>query len=116
MPEPREVIETLVNELDKHGHGDMHWFVPNYRDPNVVAALAVGRAWLEAHAVTARAQEVEELCSYYGVPDSKEDDVDSIKSGHQPIYDEDGSLLSVYRPASFPTPPLEVDDIEEVGG
>jgi hypothetical protein len=49
MPEPREVIETLVNELDKHGYGDMHWFPREHRDSSVVDALAVGRAWLEVH-------------------------------------------------------------------
>jgi hypothetical protein len=44
-----EVIEILVKELDKHGHGDFHYDSPGYRNLNVLAALAVGRAWLAAN-------------------------------------------------------------------
>jgi hypothetical protein len=47
--EPYKVIEILVNELDKHGHGDLHYNAPDYRDPNVMIALIVGRTWLDAH-------------------------------------------------------------------
>ncbi len=45
-----KVIEILMNELEKHGYGDRHWPDHNYRDPDVVTALTVGRSWLETHA------------------------------------------------------------------
>ncbi len=44
-----EVIHILVNELDRHGHGDLHYHAPGYRDPDVLAALTIGRFWLDAH-------------------------------------------------------------------
>lgn len=47
--ETYKVIEILVNELDKHGYGDLHYNAPDYRDPNVMIALFVGRTWLDAH-------------------------------------------------------------------
>lgn len=45
----QEVIRMLVKELDKHGHGDMHYNASGYRDPDVLSALTVGRSWLAEH-------------------------------------------------------------------
>jgi hypothetical protein len=63
-----KVVETLVNELDKHGYGDFHYKYAG-KDQDVIDALAVGRAWLEAHAKD--------------VPDVKEDNLDPIQSSQQ---------------------------------
>ncbi len=46
MNDAREVIKILVNELDKHGFGDLHTVGPKCRVFDVRVAVGVGRNWL----------------------------------------------------------------------
>ncbi len=46
MNDAHEVIEILVNELDKHGFGDLHTVGPKCRVFDVRLAVSVGRNWL----------------------------------------------------------------------